>query len=274
MRNRILLVCAVLLVLAVGISWSQESRGSITGKVVDPQGAVIPGATVIVTNTETNVSSRRETNLTGYFEVSLLNPGKYSVTAEAPGFKKSVRTGLELNVAGRIDIEIQMQVGQLAEIVEVTAEAPLLNTTSASSGRVIDNREIIQLPFSDMNPFALTAIAPGMQWTGQPEYRRPFDNGGTSAFNTMGGVGQNEYTIDGAPATGTGRRVGFVPSSDAVEEFKMETASFDASYGHTSGATINVSTKSGTNTYHGSLFDQHWQQRWNATPHFTRLLYE
>jgi hypothetical protein len=90
----------------------------------------------------------------------------------------------------------------------------------------------------------------------------------------MGGVGQNEYTIDGAPATGTGRRVGFVPSSDAVDEFKMETASFDASYGHTSGATVNLSTKSGTNTYHGSLFDQHWQQRWNATPHFTRLLYE
>lgn len=274
MRNRILLACVVLFVFAAGISWSQESRGSITGKVVDPQGAVIPGATVVITNTETNVPYRTATNVTGYFEVSLLNPGNYSVTVEASGFKKHVRTGLVLNVAGRIDIEIEMQVGQLAETVEITAQAPLLDTTSASSGRVIDSREVIQLPFSDMNPFALTAIAPGMQWTGQPEYRRPFDNAGTSAFNTMGGVGQNEYTIDGAPATGTGRRVGFVPSSDAVEEFKMETASFDASYGHTSGATVNVSTKSGTNTYHGSLFDQHWQQRWNATPHFTRLLYE
>lgn len=274
MRNRKLLACVVLFVFAAGISWSQESRGSITGKVVDPQGAVIPGATVVITNTETNVPYRTATNVTGYFEVSLLNPGNYSVTVEASGFKKHVRTGLVLNVAGRIDIEIEMQVGQLAETVEITAQAPLLDTTSASSGRVIDSREVIQLPFSDMNPFALTAIAPGMQWTGQPEYRRPFDNAGTSAFNTMGGVGQNEYTIDGAPATGTGRRVGFVPSSDAVEEFKMETASFDASYGHTSGATVNVSTKSGTNTYHGSLFDQHWQQRWNATPHFTRLLYE
>ncbi len=253
---------------------AQESRGSITGKVIDPQGAVIPGATIVVTNTETNVSNRTATNQTGYFEVNLLNPGKYMVTVEAPGFKKSVRAGLELNVGGRIDIDLQMQVGQLAETVEVTAEAPLLDTTSASGGRVIDNREVIQLPFSDMNPFALTAIAPGMQWTGQPEYRRPFDNAGTSSFNTMGGVGQNEYTIDGAPATGTGRRVGFVPSSDAIEEFKMETASFDASAGHTSGATVNVSTKSGTNTYHGDVFDQHWQQRWNATPHFTRLLYE
>ncbi len=274
MRYRIILFCLVLLASLAATGWAQESRGTISGRVVDPQAAVIPGATVLVTNTETNAANKTTTNQTGYFEVNLLNPGMYSVSVEAPGFKKSVRTNLELNVAGRLDIEMQMQVGQLAETVEVTATAPLLDTTSASGGRVIDNREVLQLPFSDMNPFALTAIAPGMQWTGQPEYRRPFDNGGTSSFNTMGGVGQNEYTIDGATATGTNRRVGFVPSSDAVEEFKMETATFDASYGHTSGATVNVSTKGGTNSYHGDLFDQHWQQRWNATPHFTRLLWQ
>jgi hypothetical protein len=242
--------------------------------VTDPQGAVIPGATVVVTNIETNQASRTATNATGYYEVNLLNPGKYSVAAESPGFKKSVQTGLELNVAGKLDVEIQLQVGQVAEVIEVTAVTPLLDTTTASGGRVIDNRQIMELPFSDMNPFALSALSPGMQWTGQPEYRRPFDNGGTSDFNTMGGVGSNEYTIDGAPVTGTGRRVGFVPPSDAVEEFKLETTTFDASYGHTSGATVNVMTKSGTNNYHGSVYDQHWQQRWNATPHFTRLAFE
>jgi hypothetical protein len=125
-----------------------------------------------------------------------------------------------------------------------------------------------------MNPFTLTGLAAGMQWTGQPEYRRPFDNGGTSSFNTAGGVGQNEYSIDGAVVTGTGRRVGFVPPSDAVVEFKMGTSDFDASVGHTSGATVNVMTKSGTNKFHGSLYDQHWQQRWNATQHFSRLQYQ
>ncbi len=274
MRLRTVFLLLMFSVLPLCHAFGQEARGSITGRVTDPQGGLVPNATIVVTNTETNTLSRTVTNQTGYFEVNLLNPGSYSITAEAPGFKKTVRTGLVLNVAGRLDIDMQMQVGQVAETVEVTGVAPLLETTTASSGRVIDNKEVLQLPFSDMNPFALTAIAPGMQWTGQPEYRRPFDNAGTSSFNTMGGVGQNEYTIDGAPATGTNRRVGFVPSSDAVEEFKMETATFDASYGHTSGATVNVVTKSGTNTYHGSLFDQHWQQRWNATPHFTRLLWE
>ncbi|MEK7407183.1 MAG: TonB-dependent receptor [Acidobacteriota bacterium] len=268
------LACVFLLALAAGTARAQEARGSITGKVTDPQGAVIAAAAVSVLNTETNAVSRTATNETGYFEVNLLNPGAYSLTVEAAGFKKFVRAGLVLNVAGRLDIEAQLQVGQLVETVEVTAAAPLLDTTTASGGRVIDNRQIMQLPFADMNPFALSALAPGMQWTGQPEYNRPFDNGGTSAFNTMGGVGQNEYTIDGAPATGTDRRVAFVPPSDAVEEFKLETTTFDSSYGHTSGATINVMTKAGTNRYHGSLYDQHWQQRWNATPHFTRLAWE
>ncbi len=254
--------------------FAQDSRGSITGKVTDPQGALIAGATVVVTNTETNTINRTTSNSTGYFEANFLNPGTYSIVVEFAGFKRSVRTGLALNVGGRLDIDFQMQLGAVSDVVEVTAQAPLLDTTSASGGRVIDNKQVMALPFSDMNPFALTGLAAGMQWTGQPEYRRPFDNGGTSAFNTAGGVGQNEYSIDGSPVTGTGRRVGFTPPSDAVEEFKLETSSFDASTGHTSGATINVMTKAGTNVYHGSLYDQHWQQRWNATPHFTRLQYD
>jgi hypothetical protein len=263
-----------LFALCAGLAWGQESRGSITGKVTDPQGAVIPGAAVVVTNIETNINNRTVANGIGYFEVNLLNPGQYTIGVEAPGFKKFVRTGVELQVGSRMALEFQLSVGQLAETVEVTGAAPLLETTSATAGRVIDNKEVQLLPFSDMNPFALSALAPGMQWTGQPEYRRPFDNGGTSAFNTAGGVGSNEYMIDGAPVTGTGRRVGFVPPSDAVEEFKLETASFDAAQGHSSGAAINVMTKSGTNTFHGSLYDQHWQQRWNATSHFTRLAFE
>jgi hypothetical protein len=273
MSDRYVRLILVVLIATVA-ALAQDPRGTIAGRVLDPQGAVIPNATVIVTNTETNVSTRTVTNETGYFEVSLLNPGNYSVAAEAPGFKRTVQTGLVLQVAGRLNLTLQLQVGQIAETVEVVAQAPLLDTTTASGGRVIDTRQIQDLPFSDMNPFAMATLAPGMHWTGQPEYRRPFDNAGTSSFNTMGGVGSNEYSIDGMPVTGTGRRVGFVPSSEAVEEFKLETLPIDASYGYTSGAVVNVSTKSGTNTYHGSLFDQHWQQRWNATPHFTRLLWE
>ncbi len=265
---------ALLIAVAARPALAQQALGSITGKVSDQQGAVIPSAAVTITHLEANRVVRTATNETGYFEASLLNPGTYTLSVASPGMRTTVRSGLVLNVAGRLDIQIEMQVGQTAETVQVTAETPLLDTTTASGGRVIDQQQIMQLPFSDMNPFALATLAPGMHWTGQPEYRRPFDNGGTSSFNTMGGVGSNEYTIDGAPVTGTGRRVGFVPPSDAVEEFRLETTSFDAGYGFTSGATINVATKPGTNRYHGSLYDQHWQQRWNATPHFTRLSWE
>ncbi|MCS7024317.1 MAG: carboxypeptidase-like regulatory domain-containing protein [Bryobacteraceae bacterium] len=258
------------IIFFVSVSSAQESRGSIAGKVLDPQGAVIAGASVRVTNLATNETRRTTTNETGYYEVNFLEPSQYSIAVEATGFKKLVRTGFEVNVGSRIDLDLRLELGQVAETVEVRAEAPILETSTASGGRVLDQRELINLPFSDLNPFALTALAPGMQWTGQPEYRRPFDNGGTSAFNTMGGVGQNEYTIDGMTVTGTGRRVGFIPPADSITEFKLETSNFDASQGFTSGAAINVSSRSGTNKFSGSLFNQHWQQRWNATGHFAR----
>lgn len=243
------LVSGVLLGLALLIApvFGQESRGGITGLVTDSQGAVIPGAKGSITNTATNETRRLTTNSTGYYEVNFLEPSSYTVVVEATGFKKTVRSGLEVNVGSKLEISVQLEVGGVAETVEVRGEAPLLETTSASGGRVLDNKQLVNLPFSDLNPFALSALAPGMQWTGQPEYRRPFDNGGTSAFNTSGGVGQNEYSMDGMTVTGTGRRVGFTPPADSIAEFKLETSNFDASQGFTSGAAINVVSRSGAN---------------------------
>jgi hypothetical protein len=272
---RKLLVGAAVLAAALSLTASaQEARGSIAGRVTDPTGSVIPNANVTITNTETNTARRLKTNELGYYEANLLEPSTYNVLVEAGGFKKSLQTGLVVNVSARLEFNVMLEVGGVTETVEVTAETPLLETTTASGGRVLDQKQLINLPFSDLNPFALSALAPGMQWTGQPEYRRPFDNAGTSAFNTAGGVGQNEYTIDGMTVTGTGRRVGFTPPADSISEFKLETSNFDASQGFTSGASINVSSRSGTNTLHGSVFDQHWQQRWNATPFFTREPYD
>ncbi|MBM3812027.1 MAG: carboxypeptidase regulatory-like domain-containing protein [Acidimicrobiia bacterium] len=257
-------------ILSASLASAQEARGAITGRVLDSQGALVPGARVAVTNAATNETRRGETNATGYYEFNYLEPSSYNVTVEMEGFKKIVRGNVTVNVGSRLELDFTVEVGQIAETVQVTSEIPLLETTTASGGRVLDQKNLVNLPFSDLNPFALTALAPGMQWTGQPEYRRPFDNGGTSAFNTMGGVGQNEYTIDGMTVTGTNRRVGFVPPADSITEFKLETSNFDASQGFTSGAAINVVSRSGSNKLSGSLFNQHWQQRWNATGHFAR----
>jgi hypothetical protein len=170
----LLLVAAILSSIA-GSAIAQDLHGSITGKVVDPQQAVIPAVTVVVAHAETGAVNRTQTNRDGYFEVNLLNPGHYSVTLEAAGFKKLTRTGLD--------------------------------------------------------PFLMASLAAGMSYTGNPKDTKPFDNSAISAFQSNGGVGQNEYTIDGAPATGTGRQVGFAPSSDAVEEFKLQTTSFDGTWG-------------------------------------------
>ena len=114
------------LLLFSAVASAQESRGSITGKITDPQGASIPGATVIVTNIETNQLNRTKSNETGYFEVTFLNPGRYQVTVESTGFRKLVRSGLVLPVAGRLDVQMQLELGTLAETVEVSAEAALL----------------------------------------------------------------------------------------------------------------------------------------------------
>lgn len=272
--QRLLLPIIALLVFVAAPCLAQESRGSITGTVSDPQGAVVPGAAVTITNTETNVTNRTRTNGVGYFEANLLNPGLYSVSVEAQGFKKSVRDGLQLNVAGRMNIPMQLELGEAAQVVQITAEAPLLDTTSAAGGRLVDTKELRDLPFPAMNPLLLQAVTAGMQFTGTPGYNRWFDHAGTSAYNAMGNVGSNEYTIDGAPVTGTAGRVGFVPTSEAVEEFRLETLPLDASYGYTGGAVVNMSTRSGTNEFHGNLYEQHYQTRWNALPHFTRLQWE
>jgi carboxypeptidase family protein/TonB-dependent receptor-like protein len=267
----LLVVC---LLFFTGLAWTQEARGTIAGRITDSSNAVIPEAKVTISNTLTNQSRVVTTNATGYYEVGFLDPSTYRITVEASGFKRLVRSGIDLPVGTKLDIPLTLEVGGVTDTVSVTAEAPLLETSTASGGRVLDQRQLVNLPFSDLNPFALSALAPGMQWTGQPEYRRPFDNGGTSAFNANGGVGQNEYSMDGMSVTGTGRRVGFVPPADSITEFKLETSNFDASQGFTSGAAVNVVSKSGTNELHGALFDQHWQQRWNATPHFSRLRWE
>jgi hypothetical protein len=273
-RSRTLVLGAALLSLSV-ICPAQETRGSITGKITDPQSAVIPGAPVTVTNTLTGVVNKITTNQTGYYEVNFLDPGTYSVSGDAAGFKTTLRTGIVLNTGDRLTVDLQLEVGAATQSVEVTGQAPLLDTTGAAGGRLMDTRDTSMLPYTTMNPFSFAAVAPGMVFTGSLGIARVFDNAGTASYNTFGGIGVgNEFLLDGAPVSGMSGAVGFAPSSEAVGEVRIETSPFDASMGHTSGAYVSATTKSGTNMYHGSGFDQVQNYRWNATPFFTRLAYQ
>jgi len=276
-RSRALPVAVALLAAAFSCP-AQESRGSILGKITDPQNAVVPSATVIVTNTATGVARRAATNSTGYYEVSFLDPGAYMVEAEAQGFKRISRGPVTLDVGDRVTVDLQLAVGQTSESVTVTADAPLLETASAAQGRVLNSKEMAQLPMGTMNPFLMQAMAAGTVFTGslQPDNNRAMDNAASANYASGGlGTGTNEFLLDGNPITGTnGGRAGFVPNQDAVDEMRVETSPYDASIGHSIGDYIMATTKTGTNTLHGDGFWQFQQVRWNATPHYTRLAYE
>ncbi len=234
---------------------AQDYRGQLTGKILDPTGAAIPHATIHVTNVATNAASASRSDDAGNYTVLYLAPGQYTVTVEAPGFKRLVRQGIEVRVADQLKLDLTLEVGGTQETISVTAEAPLLETTSASAGQVIDQRRISDLPLSDGNPFVLHRLSPGVIYTGDLKFSRPFDNAGTSGITVDGAPGGNEFTLDGSPNMASGRRVAFVPPRDVVEEFKVETASFDAQDGHTAGGTVNVALKSGTNNLHGTLYE-------------------
>jgi hypothetical protein len=249
-RGRLLLLVLAMLPSA---TYAQDFRGAIGGRVVDESGGVLPGVTVTVTNASTNVNQNTVTNDTGTYSLLYLTSGAYKVTAELQGFKKMVRD-VEVRVGDRLEIDFKMEVGRLEESVTVAAETPLLETRTGSAGQVIGEKQIALMPLSDGNPFVLARLAPGVAYHGDLKFSRPFDNGGTSDFTADGGPGRNEFTLDGSPNMANSRRVAFVPPANAVQEFKVETATFDAQQGHTAGATVNVTLKSGTNRIKGDAY--------------------
>jgi len=270
MRNRLLLLAMVLAALPLP---AQETRGLIAGRVLDPSSSPVTAAQVVVTNTDTNTTVRAATNQTGYYEANFLLPGKYTVAAEAAGFKRSVRTGIVLPIGARLDVDLRLELGVVAETISVNEQAPLLDTSTASTGRVLDNRAVMDLPVIANNTMVLIKLTPGVQTSGVNDYLGPHSNAGASDFGINGRVGGNEYAIDGAPNNGAGRRTAYLPVVDTVAEMRIETSSFDASVGHTTGVSVSMMTRAGTNAYHGTATWQHWQQRWHATPFFTKQLY-
>ena len=247
---------------------AQDFRGTISGRIADAQGGRLPGVAVTATNVETNVTSTTTTTGDGHYTIPYLTPGRYTLAAELSGFKKAVREALEVRVDDRLTVDLTLEVGQMEQVVTVAAEAPLLELGSASAGQVIDEKRIALLPLSDGNPFVLSRFVPGVAYTGELLFSRPFDNGGSSAITADGASGGNEFSLDGSPNTANGRRVAFVPPAGAVQQFKVETATFDASDGHTAGALVNVTLKSGTNLLKGESYYYNRDESRSATDFF------
>ena len=269
MRIRLLAVCFALL---VGLSHAQDIRGTISGTVTDPQGAHVVGATVAVTNTETNVSTSLATNASGFYEAPLLLPGPYNVTVEARGFKKTVRSNLILTMGGQIKIDIPLEVGGVNESITISAESPILDTSTVTTGKALTTREIMDLPVLTNNIVLMARLAPGVVNQGTTQFLTQGMVGGGSGFFAPLSLGQNEWSIDGAPNLGSGS-IAFMPFTDQIAEYKIDTTSFDASVGHSIGLSVALSTKSGTNSLHGSATEQYWNTRWNAASFFVKQKY-
>ncbi|MBX5494675.1 MAG: carboxypeptidase regulatory-like domain-containing protein, partial [Bryobacteraceae bacterium] len=250
----------VLALLLSAFLSAQDSRGRIVGRVVDPDGAVVPNAQIVVTNIATGVSARTTANEAGIFALPYLLPGTYRLTAELEGFKKFVRDNIQVRIDDSVDVTVQLEIGSVAESVEVKSETPLLATAESSLGQVIDERRVMELPLFAGNALDLVHLAPGVaNGTNLRLRKAPFNNA-PSQFSTVGGGNyNNEFTIDGVSNTysdGTSPRVAFSPPQTAVTEFKVQTTTYDASLGNTIGSVVNVSTKSGTNSLHGEA--HHW----------------
>ena len=247
-------ITVVLLLLAAFVTANaQESRGSIAGKVTDPNEAVVPGAEVTIKNIETNVVATATTTDDGTYNFALLQPGKYTLTVTKEGFNTSVREGVEVHVADKLTLDVKMEIGMAATVTTV-AETPVLETGTVSTGQAITSRQISELPLAEGTAYQLATLAPGVTYTGNPAFVGPTSNGNLAAFRSNGATGPNQVTLDGTPNYAFEGGVGFSPPSDAVQEFKVQTSAFDAQQGYSAGATVNVAVKSGTNDLHGSLW--------------------
>ena len=266
----VLLLAATAIVAAAPGLHAQEFRGTVLGRISDPQGAAVPGVTVVVTNEKTSVGQATLTESDGAYAVPFLIPGVYRVEAEMPGFQKVARSGITVAIGQKVAVNIQLQVGGVSETLEVQGNASLLDTATGGLGQVIDRDRVESLPLNGRMIFMLNRTAPGVNWQ-VPTFGaqgtsglRPFDNLGGSAWSLNGGrVGTNEFLLDGAPDSTRGR-YNFAPPVDAVEEFKIQTNTYDAQYGRTGGGVVNMTLKSGTNELHGQAWDFLKDEAFNA----------
>src|SRR6266567_453456 len=257
--QNVLLACLLAVALLSAVS-AQTFQAQITGVVRDPSGAVIPNARVAATNIGTGVSYSTESNSQGIYRLLALPPAQYKVSTSIAGFKTSEQGPVTLQVNDVVEVEVTLQVGDATEQVQVSASAEVLQTATAAFGQVVNTRAIENLPLNVRDPLALVGLTAGVT------FGPNFGNGGgqelgrnffKSDFNVGGGrSGAQELLLDGAANTTPDINRGVInPPVDSVQEFKVQSSSYDAEFGRTSGGVINVITKSGTNDYHGLIYD-------------------
>jgi len=250
-RCLIALVCLTYAVLAM----AQSTGGRIQGRVSDQTGAVLANVKVTLVNDATSVSRDTKTDAEGDYGFIEIPVGTYHLEFDLAGFKNNVRPGVTLQVNQVLTINMPMQLGQAQETVEVTSEAPIVDTSSTQLGAVINDRAIVQLPLNQRDTYQFLSLQPGVQsQVGADLY---YGGSSTGSVSVNGGRGRsNNFSVNGGDANDMFANLPTVqPSPDSVEEFRVLTNSFDAEYGRNSGSVVNVVTKSGSNALHGNVYE-------------------
>src|SRR5208337_2421910 len=257
------------------IAFGQQITGSIVGTVKDQQGAVVNTASVKAINVDTGFSRSAPANGYGEYRIDFLPVGKYTVEAVAAGFERFVQQNLALNVDQTLSVEITLTVGAQSQTITVSEAPPVVNTTDAVLGRTIEPEEIIGLPLVNRNVYSELSLTPGVMANNNSPTSNP---AGTPTMTV--GLASEDVQVNGSLDSGNGTVAFYLdggnnitgmrnygnpaPNPDAVEEFRVETNAFAAQYGQFSGAVVSVITKSGTNKFHGSLFEFNRTTDFNA----------
>ena len=253
---------AAAVLLSAAVAWAGIT-GSISGTVTDPSGAVMPGVTVTVTSTSTNVQSRTVTDAKGFYSFPALNVDFYNVTVNQAGFRNFLESGVRINANSAILIDIKLEVGQVTNTITVQSDTLQVETQSTQMGDVIESSTITSVPLNGRSYIDLLALQPGVSpYTGNDTaaglVQAPISgslNNGTQSING-GRPEANGFMVNGADAEeGVHNGAAIVPSLDSIAEFRIITNNFNAEYGNYSGGQINVVTKSGSNQFHGDLFE-------------------
>lgn len=259
-------LCAFALFFAIlPAAVAQEVRANISGIVTDPSGAPVPGATINVTNTATNVITSAQSNESGSYSIRFLPPGRYDFAVEASGFKKVVRNDVVLQAGDASRVDVALEVGDLSQSVTVNEQISMLQTETSSRSQVLANEIVQNVPTQGRNPFQIAWAASGIIKSGSWRYLRSFDIGGTSGLSINGGREKtNEVLLDGISNVRAEYTVISIPTTESVQEFKVQSNTYDAQYGRTGGGVITIVTKGGGNDFHGTAFEYFQNDKLNA----------
>src|SRR5579872_911155 len=259
-----------LLLFCFGLPLLGQTLGDISGRVTDPSGAGVPAAVVTLTNTATNAGRTESTTGEGLYTFTAVPPGIYNVKVEHPGFRTVSSTNVEVQVQQSVRLDLTLQVGQVSETVEVSAQAALLQSENATVGSVVENREIVEAPLNGREYLNLVTLAPNISnnapAAGQAQSRQGGDRANQSISAGGNRIVFDYFTLDGVVNTDPNFNTYIVlPSIDALQEFKVQTGVYPAEFGH-EATQINVVTKSGGNAFHGSLFEFVRNNDFDASP--------